>query len=119
MEKLLRKSLISFLAASLIFQATDGPAWAQDVPAPPRSRSPMECLPAALNCTCFDGVATDKIAKGLQEREKFRYELEQYKKFSQGSITEKAWYEDETLYYAALIGSVLVGGMVGYAVGNK
>jgi hypothetical protein len=117
MQNLPRKLSISFLALSILVGATDG-ARAQDVPTL-RLRTPLECLPAALNCSCFDEIATDKIAKGLQEREKLRFELDEYKKFSQGSITEKAWYEDDTLYYAALIGSVLVGGVVGYAVGSK
>lgn len=115
MEKLLKKLLISFLVLSVLLRTTDG-AQAQDAP---RSKSPMECLPTAMKCTCFDEKATDKIAMGLREREQLRFELEQYKKFSQESITEKAWYEDKTLYYAALVVSVLAGSVVGYAVGNK
>lgn len=118
--RILKKLLINSLIINLLGFAREG-AQAQDVPSPGvfRSKTPMECLPSVMDCTCFDGPSLDKIANGLREREQLRFQLEQYKKFSEGSITQKAWYEDDTLYYVALVGSAVVGGFVGYAVGHK
>jgi hypothetical protein len=93
-------------------------AAAQDM-TQPRAMSVKECFLYALPCSCFNDPAVNKMANGLRERDKFKFELEQYKKFSQESITEKAWYEDSTLYIAGIVTSVIVGSAIGYAVGNK
>ena len=109
MQKLLSKLLMIFLASS---------AAAQDM-TPPRSMSAKDCFFAALPCTCYNDPAVQKISTGLREREKFKFELEQYKKFSETAIVEKAWYEDSTLYIAGIVTSVIVGSAIGYAAARK
>ena len=109
MQKLLIKLLMIFLASS---------ASGQDM-TPPRSMSVKECFFGALPCTCYNDPAVKKISDGLREREKFKYELEQYKKFSETAIVERAWYEDSTLYYAGIVTSVIVGSAIGYSMARK
>lgn len=110
MGKRLSKLLMIFLVSNHVN--------AQDMTAP-REMSVKECFLYALPCSCFNEPATNKMANGLRERDKFKFELEQYKKFSQEAIVEKAWYEDSTLYYAGLVTAVILGSAVGYAAAKK
>ena len=112
--KILKKSLTSFLALSLLLGSTEG-AMAQDEPLFAVLSS--DCTPKSQPCTCFYPQAITKISTALQEREAMAFELAKYKEFS-NSMEEKGWYNDSTLYYAALVGTVLLGGVVGYSLGT-
>lgn len=114
MARILHKLLTVFLTSSLCL-ATDG-AKAQDAP-PLKTLSASECMDKSLQCSCYTPPALEKIATEIKSADALRYELAQYKELSK-SIEEKAWYNDSTLYYSALILTAVVGGVVGYSVGN-
>lgn len=82
------------------------------------STQPQTCIAKNLVCECYTPEEVLKLSNLILENKFCQFELEQYKHL-QVSAEEKAWYSDPTIVIGGVTLSLVVGGMVGYLIGQR